>query len=144
MTEIKIAITDTEIASCWEAIFLLRPMLERENFVSQIKNMQKEGYNLLYIQEDNQTVAIAGYRIYSMLYCGKMLYLDDLSTLEAHRGKGYASRLLNHLKEIALEQDCVSIHLDSGPNRTIAHKLYFKEDFTISAYHFQKKVEPKL
>ena len=144
MTEIKIAITDTEIASCWEAIFLLRPMLERENFVSQIKNMQKEGYNLLYIQEDNQTVAIAGYRIYSMLYCGKMLYLDDLSTLEAHRGKGYASRLLNHLKEIALTQDCVSIHLDSGPNRTIAHKLYFKEDFTISAYHFQKKVEPKL
>lgn len=118
MTEIKIAITDNEIASCWEAIFLLRPMLERENFVSQIKNLQKEGYNLLYIQEDNQTVAIAGYRIYSMLYCGKMLYLDDLSTLETHRGKGYASRLLNHLKEIALEQHCVSIQLDSGPSRT--------------------------
>lgn len=144
MTEIKIAITDTEIASCWEAIFLLRPMLERENFVSQIKNIQKEGYNLLYVQEDNQTVAIAGYRIYSMLYCGKMLYLDDLSTLEAHRGKGHASQLLNHLKEIALTQDCVSIQLDSGPNRTIAHKLYFKEDFTISAYHFHKKLEPKL
>lgn len=49
MTEIKIAITDNEIASCWEAIFLLRPMLERENFVSQIKDLQKEGYHLLYI-----------------------------------------------------------------------------------------------
>lgn len=143
MTEIKIAITDTEIASCWEAIFLLRPMLKRENFISQIKDLQKEGYNLLYIQENNQTVAIAGYRIYTMLYCGKMLYLDDLSTLETHRGKGYASQLLNYLKVIALEQNCVSIQLDSGPSRTTAHKLYFKEDFTISAYHFHKKIDLK-
>lgn len=144
MTEIKIAITDTEIASCWEAIFLLRPMLKKENFVAQIRNMQQEGYNLLYIQENNQTVAIAGYRIYTMLYCEKMLYLDDLSTLEIHRGKGYASQLLNHLKVIALEQDCVSIQLDSDPSRTIAHKLYFKEDFIISAYHFHKKIAPEL
>lgn len=140
MTEIKIAITDTEIASCWEAISVLRPMLERENFVSQIQNLQKEGYHLLYIQEKDKTVAIAGYRIYTMLYCGKMLYLDDLSTLEKYRGKGYASQLLNHLKAIALENNCVSIQLDSGPTRTTAHKLYFKEDFTISAYHFHKKL----
>lgn len=140
MTEIKIAITDNEIASCWEAISVLRPMLERENFVSQIQNLQKEGYHLLYIQEKDKTVAIAGYRIYTMLYCGKMLYLDDLSTLEEYRGKGYASRLLNHLKAIALENNCVSIQLDSGPTRTTAHKLYFKEDFTISAYHFHKKL----
>ncbi|GEL10420.1 Acetyltransferase (GNAT) family protein [Flavobacterium glycines] len=140
MTEIKIAITDTEIASCWEAISVLRPMLERENFVSQIQNLQKEGYHLLYIQEKDKTVAIAGYRIYTMLYCGKMLYLDDLSTLEEYRGKGYASQLLNHLKAIALENNCVSIQLDSGPARTTAHKLYFKEDFTISAYHFHKKL----
>jgi len=140
MTEIKIAITDNEIASCWEAISVLRPMLKRENFVSQIRDLQKEGYHLLYIQEKDKTVAIAGYRVYTMLYCGKMLYLDDLSTLESHRGKGYASQLLNHLKEIALKQNCVSLQLDSGPARTTAHKLYFKEDFTISAYHFHKKL----
>lgn len=140
MTEIKIAITDNEIASCLEAISVLRPMLEKEHFVSLIKDLQKEGYQLLYIQEEGITVAIAGYRIYTMLYCGKMLYLDDLSTLETHRGKGYASKLLNHLKEIALEQNCVSIQLDSGPSRTTAHKLYFKEDFTISAYHFHKNI----
>lgn len=141
MSEIKMAITENEIASCWEAISVLRPMLVRENFISQIQDLQKEGYHLLYIQEEGKTVAIAGYRIYTMLYCGKMLYLDDLSTLESHRGKGYASKLLNHLKEIALEHNCISIQLDSGPSRTTAHKLYFKEDFTISAYHFHKKLD---
>ncbi len=70
-----------------------------------------------------------------------MLYLDDLSTLEEYRGRGYASQLLNYLKTVALVNNCVSIQLDSGPTRTTAHKLYFKEDFTISAYHFHKKIE---
>lgn len=144
MAKIKIAISEDEINSCWEAVFLLRPMLKKESFVTQIQSMQKEGYSMLYIQEDNRTVAIAGYRICTMLYCGKMIYLDDLSTLETHRGKGYATQLLDHLKVIALKENCVSIHLDSGPNRTTAHKLYFKENFTISAYHFFKQIESTL
>ncbi len=138
MVEIKNAVTDSEISSSWEVMYLLRPMLIEEIFVSEIKNMQKEGYNLLYINEHNKTVAIAGYRIFTMLYCGKMLYIDDLSTLESCRGKGYASHLLKHIYEIAKKENCISVQLDSGYTRTKAHKLYFKEDFTISAFHFNK------
>lgn len=136
--EIKSTKTDNEIASCWEAMFLLRPMLKETEFVNQIKELQNEGYNLLYINENNKTVAIAGYRIFTMLYCGKILYIDDLSTLESCRGKGYASFLLNYIYEIAKKQNCSSVHLDSGAGRTTAHKLYFKENFTISAFHFNK------
>ncbi|MGO4821287.1 MULTISPECIES: GNAT family N-acetyltransferase [unclassified Flavobacterium] len=140
MTPIKIAVTDQEIRMCWEALFLLRPMLQPETFVEQIKEMQKEGYVLLYLFEDNKVVSIAGYRIFTMLYCGKILYIDDLSTLESVRGKGYASKLLNHLYEVAAAQDCKAVHLDSGHLRTTAHKLYLKEDFTISAFHFSKPI----
>lgn len=140
MAEIKIAITDQEIRMCWEALYLLRPMLEPGSFVSQIKEMQKEGYTLLYLFDDHKVVSIAGYRIYNMLYCGKMLYIDDLSTLESARGKGYATTLLKQLYEIAAHHDCKSVHLDSGHVRTIAHKLYLKEDFTISAFHFSKPI----
>jgi GNAT superfamily N-acetyltransferase len=138
--EIKIAITDNEIASCWEAMFVLRPMLKETEFVGQIKAMQKEGYTLIYIEEGNNVVSLAGYRIYSMLYCGKMLYIDDLSTLAICRGKGYASILLNHLYTLAKKENCITIHLDSGHVRTTAHKLYFKEDFIISAFHFSKPI----
>ncbi len=138
MADIKTAISDSEINSCWEPIHVLRPMLQRENFLSTIQHMQSEGYHLLYIEEDQKTVAIAGYRIFSMLYCGKLLYIDDLSTVEACRGKGYASQLLDFLYELALKEDCQSVQLDSGPTRTTAHKLYFKENFTISAFHFNR------
>lgn len=140
MAAIKIAITDQEILKCWEALYLLRPMLRAEHFVDQIKEMQKEGYVLLYLFEEHKVVSIAGYRIYSMLYCSKMLYVDDLSTLESARGKGHASKLLKHLYEVAAKNDCKAVHLDSGPIRTVAHKLYFKEDFTISAFHFSKTI----
>lgn len=138
--EIKTVIADNNIASCWEAMFLLRPMLIEGNFVEQIKAMQQEGYVLLCISENGKVVSLAGYRIFTMLYCGKMLYVDDLSTLEIGRGKGYASALLNHIYKIAKQEGCKSVHLDSGHARTTAHKLYFKEDFTISAFHFGKQL----
>jgi GNAT superfamily N-acetyltransferase len=140
MKAIKIAITDQEIMMCWEALYSLRPMLQAEHFVDQIKEMQKKGYALLYLFEDNKVVSIAGYRIFSMLYCGKILYIDDLSTLESTRGKGHATSLLKHLYEVAVQQDCKAVHLDSGHIRTEAHKLYFKEGFTISAFHFSKPI----
>ncbi len=140
-TEIKTATSDNEIASCWDAMFLLRPMLVESNFVAQIKEMQKKGYNLIYIAEGNKVVSVAGYRIFTMLICGKMLYIDDLSTLDNCRGKGYASILLNYLYDIAKNEYCESVQLDSGHQRTTAHKLYFKENFTISAFHFNKPLQ---
>jgi ribosomal protein S18 acetylase RimI-like enzyme len=140
MLEIKTAISEAEIASCWEALFLLRPMLKETEFVAQIQEMQKEGYSLLYIEEVGKVISVAGYRIFSMLYCGKMLYIDDLATLDSYRGKGFASILLNHLYGIAKQENCKSVQLDSGHVRTTAHKLYFKEDFTISAFHFNKLI----
>jgi GNAT superfamily N-acetyltransferase len=140
MIVIKRASTETEIASCWEAISLLRPMLKENEFVTQIQKMQEEGYFLLYIEDGVKVVSIAGYRIFSMLYCGKMLYIDDLSTIAICRGKGYATLLLNHINEIAKLENCKSIHLDSGAMRTTAHKLYFKENYSISAFHFSKPI----
>jgi GNAT superfamily N-acetyltransferase len=115
--------------------------LKETEFVEQIKEMQAEGYTLIYIEEGGKVASIAGYRIFSMLYCGKILYIDDLSTLDTYRGKGYASILLNHIYAIAKEENCKSVHLDSGHIRTTAHKLYFKENFIISAFHFSKPVD---
>lgn len=140
MNDIKIATTDLEIESCWDALYLLRPMLQKDNFISLINEMQKEGYTLLSLTENGKTIAVAGYRMFTMLYCGKMLYIDDLSTVESSRGKGHASHLLSHIYAIAKKENCVSVHLDSGHVRTTAHKLYFKENFTISAFHFSKTV----
>lgn len=140
MTKVKTATTNDDIASCYEAMSLLRPALQAEHFVLQIKTMQNEGYVLLSVSEGGKVVAAAGYRIFTMLYAGKLLYIDDLVTLESHRGKGYASALLHYMYDVALQQNCNSVQLDSGPTRTDAHKLYFKETFLINAFHFTRQL----
>lgn len=139
-TNIKTAVTDDQIALCWTAMHLLRPMLKEENFIAMIRLLQSEGYVLKYIENNGIAVAVAGYRFRHMLFCGKMLYIDDLSTLQESRGKGYASLLLQHIDAIALAQNCKTVQLDSGAERIVAHKLYFKEGYTIGAFHFAKPV----
>jgi GNAT superfamily N-acetyltransferase len=138
MAIVKIADSDEEIASCWEAMSLLRPGLVDINFVAQINAMRKEGYTLLYISEKGKIVSVAGYRFMTMLYCGHILYLDDLSTLERFRGKGYASLLLKYIFEIAKQSHCCSVHLDSGHLRHDAHRLYLDHGFVMNAHHFNK------
>ncbi|RAV97978.1 GNAT family N-acetyltransferase [Pseudochryseolinea flava] len=138
MTNIQIANSDDDIVSCWETMSLLRPMLQRDGFVKQIRDMQREGYVLLFIRDQHVVVSVAGYRIFPMLHCGKMLYIDDLSTLQGSRGKGYASILLAHLYTVAKQENCQSIQLDSGPTRTTAHRLYLQQNFIISAFHFSR------
>ena len=43
----------------------------------------------------------------------------------------------NHLAQHSNEtSEGKSVQLDSGSVRTTSHKLYFKEGFTINAFHF--------
>lgn len=136
---ITICKSTNDIASCWEAMSILRPNLESATFVEQVKIQQEEGYVLITISEHEKVVALAGYRLMNLLYCGKILYIDDLITLPECRGKGYAGKLLVYIDEVAKNNTCKSIQLDSGHTRYDAHKLYFKSGFTISAFHFQKE-----
>lgn len=136
--EIKTANSDAEIAKCWEAMFQLRPKLKKQAFISSVRLLQGEGYRLKYIEMDGKAVAFAGFRYKQMLLFGKMIYIDDLVTLEEYRGKGLASILLKDIEYLAQQEKCSTVQLDSGIANTVAHKLYFKEGFENSALHFIK------
>lgn len=117
---------------------ILCPHLQKDTFVGTIMSLQAEGYALFYIEAGGRIVYVAGYRFFTTLYASKMLYIDDLSTLAECRGKGYASMLLQRICQLAKETGCISVQLDSRSTRTPAHRLYYKEGFTISAFHFAK------
>jgi len=72
-----------------------------------------------------------------MLFSGRILYVDDLSTDEQHRSKGYGKLLLDWLKAEAKAHGCEQLHLDSGVQRERAHRFYCREGLTICCYHFQ-------
>ena len=136
----KQAITDQEVENCFEVMSELRPHLKRENFLETIRAMETEGYKLAFIEDQGRVVAVAGYRIYTNLFMGKHLYVDDLVTASSGRSKGYGEAMVNWLRAKATEAGCNYYHLDSGTHRDQAHKFYFRQGFTIASYHFSEQL----
>lgn len=136
MHQIRFAQSEKEIASCWDVVSTLRPHLVKEHFVQQIKEMQEEGYQLLYLPEKDKVAAFAGYRNLHSLYHGKFIYVDDLCTLPEFRGKGYAGALLDYIHLLARDTDKSAVVLDSGFTLHDAHRLYLNKGYKLSAHHF--------
>ncbi len=136
----QIAKTDEEIAACFPALSQLRPHLTVEELVPLIRSMEKEGYQLAYIKAEGVPVVVAGFRIYTNLFLGKNLYVDDLVTAEGTRSKGYGKVMVDWLIQLAKEHDCQAIHLDSGTHRHKAHKFYLNQGFDIVSYHFSRSI----
>ena len=138
--EIKIAITDEDILKCWDVLRELRPHLEKDSFLPMVNEMIAEGYTLAFIEENGIAAAAIGFRYLQFLFVGKHFYIDDLSTLPTHRGKGFGSKLLDFVKDKAAAAGYKVITLDSGYQRNDAHKLYLSKCFTLSSHHFTKKI----
>ena len=140
LERVRIATTDAEIESCFACIQELRPHLEAESFCGRIRSLQESGYRLAYITELGEVVAVAGYRLMDNLFLGPSLYVDDLVTTAKARSRGHGAILIRWLKELALDNGCGTLHLDSGVQRDRAHRFYFDNGFHISSFHFSQSL----
>ncbi len=132
----RIAVTDKEIESCFDVMSELRPKIIKSEFLNTVREMESQGFKLVFIEENTKVVAAAGYRISTNLFLGKNLYVDDLITSASVRSKGYGEVLIAWLRNLAIENKCNTLHLDSGTQRGQAHKFYFRNGLTIVNYHF--------
>jgi len=125
----------------------LRPHVGDEaEFVRRVDEVQRaEGYRLVAVFEDGleDAVAAAGFRLRNMLAWGRVLYVDDLSTLPSARRRGYGRALLDWLAEEARRLGCGELHLDSGvgPTRADAHRLYLNAGLRITSHHFARVLD---
>ncbi len=137
----KIAKTDGEIAGCFPVMAELRPHLKGDSFVELVRGMETQGFRLAFIEDRKHVVAVAGFRIFTSLFAGKNLYVDDLVTTSESRSAGYGKILLDWLRTVAQEADCGWLHLDSGTQRHRAHRFYFMQGMQISSFHFSQKLD---
>jgi GNAT superfamily N-acetyltransferase len=129
---------DGQIESCFDAFSALRPHLTRELFVPQVRRQESQGYQIVAVMEHGQVSSAAGFRLCEFLAWGRILYIDDLSTLPSSRGKGYAGMLLDWLAAHAQQQGCNAVHLDTGYARHAAHRVYLSKGFELSSHHMAK------
>lgn len=138
---IKLAQTEADIRRCLPALLALRPKLSDEVALAQLLEQQaNERFSVAFVDtgDDVAAPAVITYRQMTLLFSGKTMYIDDLSTLPEARGKGYASALLDFVIEQARQAGCQTVSLDSGQNpaRYDAHRLYLTKRFNITSHHF--------
>jgi len=143
MTIRELSAAETGLA--FAAMAALRTHLTDEaEFVRRVDERQRpQGYRLVATVEDDGTVgAVAGFRVLEMLAFGRVLYVDDLSTLPVARRRGHGRALLDWCAAEAQRAGCDALHLDSGvgPDRRDAHRLYFNAGMRISSHHFAREL----
>jgi GNAT superfamily N-acetyltransferase len=137
-TEIFHANTDADIAATFDVMQQLRPHLDRAQYIPLIRSlMASDGLRLLALAAEGEVRAVAAYRIMNMLYCGSLLYVDDLVADERVRSRGYGAQLIARLKDEGRALGCSEIQLISRVTREQAHRFYFREGFGIDCFHFR-------
>ena len=133
--EIFIANTDSEIESCFPVFSALRPHLQRDDFLPQVRRQQAQSYEILALRHEGVVKSAAGFRFAEFLAWGKVLYIDDLSTLPGERSNGFAGFLLDWLIDHARVNRCRGVHLDTGYARHAAHRLYLRKRLQMNCHH---------
>ncbi len=133
---IQLATSNAQILDCFSILTQLRPRLQQENFLAQVQRQQQQGYQLAFLERNEQVIAVAGFQISECLAWGKHLYIYDLVVEAAERSQGHGQKLFEWLIDFAKLHNCQQLHLDSGVQRFAAHRFYLQQQMNISSHHF--------
>ena len=133
---IKVAETNEEFVNCFKVLSALRPHLDLEEFLSRLVRMSEStGYRLAYLHE-NGIKAVAGFRMFEWLHTGKYLEIEEFTTKEEERSKGYGGKLFDWALGYAKDHGCKQVRLVSSVSRDRAHKFYLSKGMAFEAKYF--------
>jgi len=118
----------------------LRTALPAE-YALKMQRVFAGGARMCVAVEAAEVAGVAVYRVYENTFTGRQLYVDDLVTDERRRSIGVGRALLGHLERKARSLGLDNLSLDSGTQRTQAHKFYFREGMVVTSFHFGKKLK---
>lgn len=136
-----------QTAQAAEAMLALRPRWGSAEVVIDFidTRLRPVGYRLAGVFEpsSDSAASVIGFRELWSTPWGHYMYIDDVSTVKAARGHGYADELVQWVIADAARRGCESLHLDSGvgSDRAAAHRLYMRHQLQISAHHFSTEVD---
>lgn len=133
-------LTLRELMMVYEVVSQLRTSLSYDEFEDLVYEMRSMQYKMFGIMEKDKLVTYAGVAIQTNLYDKRHLFVFDLVTGEAYRGKGYGKMMLEYLHDYAKMGMCENIVLSSGFAREEAHCFYEKNGFAKKSFVFFKSV----
>jgi len=98
------------------------------------------GGRMVVAAEADAVRGLAVWRVHENTAIGVHLYVDDLVTDAGQRSRGVGHVLMQWLEQRARELSCVALVLDSGTQRTRAHRFYFREGMVVVCFNFTKEL----
>jgi GNAT superfamily N-acetyltransferase len=137
------AVTDAKLLAAAEAVHRqLRPQIPPD-YAARMKEVFAGGAQMAVATIDGQVAGITVFRILEKTFTGRELYCDDLVTDERRRSTGVGHALIAYMEGVVRERACTAFTLDTGTQREQAHKFYFREGMTVTAFHFtMRKANP--
>ncbi|MBM7602737.1 GNAT superfamily N-acetyltransferase [Metabacillus crassostreae] len=109
----------------------LRTDLTEDSYLKLLQEMQRDGYVLFALYNNNRIVSVAGLSWRVNFYNKRHIFIYDLVTDIEYRSFGYGEKLLLYIHSWAKEQGAEYVALESGIKRINAHRFYedkFKYD----------------
>lgn len=133
--------TTQEFREAYPVLSQLRDHLTEAAFLEQLDVMREDGYRLFALFEGGDVVAVAGLAVRRNFYLDRHVFVYDLVTDEDRRGEGYGGRLLEYVHDLAHEEGCANVALESGLWRERAHEFYESHGYEKLSYSFRRAVE---
>jgi GNAT superfamily N-acetyltransferase len=132
--------TIKEMEQCLPLINLLYPKITLIKYKKSLKEMIHKKYKMLAIYHNDKIIAICGYYISYMFYCGRYMQLCNLVVDKNYRSRGIGSKIIKYLEKKAKKLDCNKMVLDSYIHNKRSHSLYFEQGFYMRGFHFMKNI----
>jgi GNAT superfamily N-acetyltransferase len=117
----------------------LRTDLTEVMYLNLLSEMTKDGYRLFALYSEGKVVSLACLSWRINFYNKKHIFIYDLVTDEDARSCGYGEKMLKYIHEWAQEIGAEYVSLESGLQRTEAHRFYEeKMKYDKWCYSFRK------
>ena len=136
---IKIA-TLEDIEKIIPAFKELRPHRSEADLRILFPIVFQDGYKVAFVGNEELAYSVIGFRLFTCIWSGKTLFVDDLSTLSNYKKKGYAGQLFQWIKQYAKDHNCEHLCLNSGFQRRDAYKFYLNQGLFVESLHFGRNV----
>lgn len=114
----------TDLLRAFPVVNELRTHLTEDSFLELYEQMHKEGYRLIGLEVDERIVAVTGINLLTNFYNQKFIFVYDLVTTSSERSKGFGEKLMAYVHDLAKEQGCSYVTLESALHRVEAHRFY--------------------
>lgn len=119
----------------------LNPTISETILEQRQKEMFKiENYYCFGFYIKAKLIGVSSGWLTTRLYSGKQLEIDNVIIDSSYQSKGFGKDFLNEIELWAKNNKCNTVELNTYVQNSKSHKFYFKQDYKILGYHFQKKI----